>query len=64
MYNYVSHRQNTVAQFIVTRPIMELCLAAEWRLGAKGAQLVVETEQGGCRGDVEGGLGGGTDGVG
>ena len=26
---YVSRRQNTVAQFIATRPIMDLCLAAE-----------------------------------
>ena len=26
---YVSCRQNTVAQFIATKPIMDLCLAAE-----------------------------------
>ena len=26
---YVSRRQNTVAQFIVTRLIMDLCLAAD-----------------------------------
>ena len=25
--NYVSHRQNTVAQYIATRTIMEICLA-------------------------------------
>ena len=30
---YVSRRQNTVAQFIVTRLIMDLCLVAEWRPG-------------------------------
>ena len=28
---YVSHRQNTVAQFIATRPIKDLCLAAARR---------------------------------
>ena len=27
--NYISHFQNTVAQFIDTRPIMDLCLAEE-----------------------------------
>ena len=32
---YVSHRQNTVAQYILTRPIMELCLAAERRPGKR-----------------------------
>ena len=26
---YVSRHQNTVAQYIVTRPIMDLCLAAK-----------------------------------
>ena len=31
---YVSCRQNTVAQFIVTRTIMDLCLAAERRPGS------------------------------
>ena len=32
---YVYRRQNTVAQFIVTRPIMDLCLAAERRMGSR-----------------------------
>ena len=32
---YVSCRQNTVAQFIVTRPIMDLCLETEWRPGPR-----------------------------
>ena len=33
METYISRRQNTVAQFIATSPIMDLCLAAERRLG-------------------------------
>ena len=32
---YVSRRQNMVAKFIATRPIMDLCLAAEWRPGPR-----------------------------
>ena len=32
---YVSRRQNTVAQFIASRPIMDLCLAAERRPGPR-----------------------------
>ena len=32
---YVSRRQNTVAQFIATRPIMDLCLATEQRPGPR-----------------------------
>ena len=32
---YVSLRQNTVAQFIDTRPIMDLCLAADRRLWSR-----------------------------
>ena len=35
MDTYVSCIQNTATQFIATRPIMELCLAAERRLGSK-----------------------------
>ena len=31
---YVSRHQNTAAQFIATRPIMDLCLAAKRRLGS------------------------------
>ena len=30
---YVSRRQNTVVQYIVTRPIMDLCLAKNRRPG-------------------------------
>ena len=33
METYVSRRHNTVAQFIVIKPIMDLCLAAERRPG-------------------------------
>ena len=32
---YVSFLQNTAAHFIVTRPIMKLCLAAEQRPGPR-----------------------------
>ena len=32
---YISHRHNRFAQFIVARPIMELFLAAEQRLGPR-----------------------------
>ena len=32
---YISRRQNTVTQFIVTRPIMDLCLVAERRPGSR-----------------------------
>ena len=32
---YVSHIQNTAAQFIATRPIMDLYLAAEQRPGPR-----------------------------
>ena len=28
---YVSHRQNTVAQYIAARPIMDLCMVAKWK---------------------------------
>ena len=30
---YIARRQNTISQYIVTRPVLELCLAAERRLG-------------------------------
>ena len=33
--NYVLCRQNTVAQFIATRPIMDLSMVAERRLGSR-----------------------------
>ena len=32
---YVSCHQNTVAKFIDTRPIVDLCLVAQWRPGLK-----------------------------
>ena len=32
---YVSRHQNTVVQYIATRPIMDLCLAAERRPGTR-----------------------------
>ena len=32
---YVSRQQNTVAQYIATRPIMDLCLAAKRRPGPR-----------------------------
>ena len=32
---YVSRRQNTVAHYIATRPIAELCLAAKQRPGQR-----------------------------
>ena len=32
---YISRRQNTVVHFIVIRPILDLCLAEERRLGSK-----------------------------
>ena len=32
---YISPRQNIVAQYIATRPIMELCLAAERKPGMR-----------------------------
>ena len=34
---YVSCCQNTVVQYIATRPIMDLCLAAKRRLGPRVA---------------------------
>ena len=34
---YVSRLQNTVAKYIATSPIMDLCLAAKQRLGPRVA---------------------------
>ena len=31
---YVTGRQNTVAQYIATQPILDLCDRSAWRLGA------------------------------
>ena len=33
--NFIDCRQKTIAQNIMTHPILELCLAAEWRPGAR-----------------------------
>ena len=41
---YVSCRQNTVAQYIVTRPIIYLCLAAKHKLGPRVAMWWWEQE--------------------
>ena len=35
---YIYHHQNTAAQFIVTIPIMDLCLAVERSTGSKVAK--------------------------
>ena len=32
---YITRRQNTVAQYISTRPILDLCERSVWRLGAR-----------------------------
>ena len=42
--NYVSRRQNTVAKYIATRPIMELCLSGKQRTGPRVAMLWWEQE--------------------
>ena len=33
--NYISRHQNTMVQYIATRPIMDLCLAAKQRPGPR-----------------------------
>ena len=35
METYIPHHQDIVIQFIVTRPIMDLCLTEERRLGSR-----------------------------
>ena len=32
---YILHFHNTIAQYISTRPIIELCLAVDWRPGTR-----------------------------
>ena len=32
---YITRHHNTVAQYIATRPIMDMCLVAEQRLGTR-----------------------------
>ena len=41
---YVSRHQNTVAQYIATRSIMDLCLAEKRRLGTRVAMRWWEQE--------------------
>ena len=41
---YVYHRHNTVAKFIATRPIMELCLVEERRPGPRISKWLWEKE--------------------
>ena len=41
---YFLRRQNTVAQYIATRPILELCLVLERRLGSHVSQRWWETD--------------------
>ena len=64
MDTYVSCRQKTVAQFIATRPIIDLSLEAAWRPGSTGGQAVVGSGWLGLGGNTNGGSGGGTDGGG
>ena len=42
--NYVSFLQNTVAQYIFTRPIMDLCLSAKPRPGSRVNMWWLEQE--------------------
>ena len=35
MGTYISRRQNIVAQYIATRPIFDMCLEAEKRIGSR-----------------------------
>ena len=36
---YITRHQNMVAQYIATCPIMDLCLAADWRPGMRISQI-------------------------
>ena len=56
---YVSCHQNTVAQFIASRPIMDLCLAAVRRPIYKFIKAVVVTGGTRSRENTGGGSGGG-----
>ena len=59
---YVSCRQNMTAQYIETRPIMDLCLAADRILGTRVSNQWGGSVGSGLGGDVDDGLGGGTGG--
>ena len=66
---YINLHQNTVAQFIAIRPIMDLCLAAVWCPGAwvlkrwweqegldiKGIQEAAQAEEGDIELDYQAG---------
>ena len=41
----VSHHKNTVAQYIITRPIMDLCMAEERRPGTRVSRRWWEKER-------------------
>ena len=41
---YIYRRQNTVAQYIATRPIIDLCLAEKRRLGPRVSMWLWEHE--------------------
>ena len=49
----ITNRQNTVAQYIATRPHLDLCEQATQRGGGEGVQAVVGPE-GNCLGNGEG----------
>ena len=61
---YVSYRQNIVAKYISTRPIMDLCLAGKQRLGPRAEMRWWEQEGFVFGGDTDGSPGGGVDGGG
>ena len=60
---YTYRHQNTVAQYISTRPIMDLCPVSgeETEAGTKGGNEMVVTGRFGFGGDADGGLRGGTE---
>ena len=41
MYTYISRSQNIVARYIVTQPILDLCIEVEYRLVLRFPKLVV-----------------------
>ena len=61
LYTYVSLYQNNVAQYIATRPIVDLCLATKRRPGPIVAMPWWEKEVMDLEGNADGGMGGGAD---
>ena len=55
MDTYVSQLQNTVAQYIANKPIMELCLVTKRRSGPRVKITVVGTGGSGLVGDSDSG---------